>query len=200
MPSEEVKVHEPEAFSRGGRTVSGKLALKPIARTELRFSPRVIAVAAGAAVAVFGVSWVLGRMGVFQAPYRLITQGVGLLLVSPPLVVFGYIFLRHEEDLAPLQGWHLWLRAAGCGAGYALLWWVFETFGKGFLDPEQVWTWAVVAPAFLALGAVVAIGSLELEPGDAFLHYSMYLVVTILLRWTASLGWVWELPRAGPLV
>ena len=45
--SEEVKVHAPTAFADGGRSTTGQLLTKPIARKETRLGP-VMAVAIGA--------------------------------------------------------------------------------------------------------------------------------------------------------
>ena len=53
----EVKVHAPEEFSGGGRGVTGKLALKPIARNEARLKPAMMAVIGGVVVAA--VAWAL---------------------------------------------------------------------------------------------------------------------------------------------
>ena len=48
-------------------------------------------------------------------------------------------------------------------------------------------------PAFV-VGTLAAATSLELEYGNAFFHYLFYLSVTVLLRWLAGMGWVWEVP------
>jgi len=195
LPTEEVKVHVPESFASGGRTVSGKLATKPIARTETRLRPGFLLGVAGAGLVVLAVTWVLGRTGVFQD--RPLAQLVGLLLVSPPLVIAGYSFLRHADDLAPLRGMRLYWRAAICAAAFTGLWWAFEAFGTRFLDAEQFWTWFLVTPPFLVVGALVAFGALDLEFGNGFFLYCFYLLLTIVLRAAAGLGWIWQVAQSS---
>ncbi len=53
----EVKIHAPEEFSGGGKGVTGKLALKPIARQETRIKPLMAAVIGGAVAAA--IAWAL---------------------------------------------------------------------------------------------------------------------------------------------
>jgi hypothetical protein len=40
----------------------------------------------------------------------------------------------------------------------------------------------------------VPLACLDLEYGNGFFHYAFYLLVTVLLRWLAGMGWVWEIP------
>jgi hypothetical protein len=61
------------------------------------------------------------------------------------------------------------------------------------LGDNEVWRWFILAPPFFVVGTMIAAGVLELEIGNAFFHYSFYLVVTLLLRWIAGLDWVWKM-------
>ena len=58
----EVKVHAPEAFSGGGKTVSGKLALKPIAREQTRVKPLAIAASVAGVIAAIAYASVSAQI------------------------------------------------------------------------------------------------------------------------------------------
>ena len=76
------------------------------------------------------------------------------------------------------------LRAAICGAAYALLWGV-----KGFLPAEltgELWPWVYLGPPFLFAGALAALASFDLDWGTGVAHFSLYVVFTALLRWLAG--------------
>lgn len=62
---------------------------------------------------------------------------------------------------------------------------------RGILTGE-LWTWFFVAPPLLFTGALVAHTSLDLDFGNAFFHYAFYLMATVLVRWIAGMGWVWD--------
>ena len=82
MPTkaEEVTVDAPEAFAGGGKSTSGKLALKPIARNEVRIKPLTAAAVGGAVLAA--IAWALAVRLVAPEPgtLRYIVSGLGLLL------------------------------------------------------------------------------------------------------------------------
>jgi hypothetical protein len=184
---QEVKVHAPTEFASGGRSVTGQLVTKPISRKETRLNPSVAATVAGAALVVLAVAWVAGRMDAFDS---LVARGLGLLLISPPLVLAGYTFLRNDE-LEPYQGQSLYIRTAICAVAYVTLW---AMFGRvhGLLTTGELWMWFVVAPPFLVVGALAALACLDLDFGSGFLHYAFYVILTVMLRRAANLGWIWE--------
>ncbi|MGO8688136.1 MAG: hypothetical protein ACLQLG_00740 [Thermoguttaceae bacterium] len=194
----EVKIHTPEAFAGGGKSVTGKLVTKPIARLDVKIQPLAVALIAAAAVGIVLVA-AAGRMWDLQAAawtwtnYLVVTAG--LLLVSPALVLAAYSFLR-DDELEPYRGRALYLRAGACALGYMALWGMFGPVARMFLsDPDAIWMWVFIAPPFLVLGALAALGSLDLDFGSGAFHYSFYLVVTILLRWVAGIGWVWDVGK-----
>ncbi|MFH1920588.1 MAG: hypothetical protein ABIP48_11965 [Planctomycetota bacterium] len=183
---EEVKLHGPEELAAGGR---GGIAAEPIARLETTLSPVAIASIAAAALVVLIVTAVLGRAEFFE-DQGLLKSAVGLLLVSPPLVIAGYSFLRDDEDLSPYRGMALCVRAGICSAAYVALWGIYGYVSGEYLTGE-LWTWVYVAPPFFVVGGLAALASLDLDFGSGFFHYCFYLAVTILLRWLAGMGWVW---------
>jgi len=189
----EVTVHAPTEFGGGGRTADGKLALKPIARQETKLEPVATAAVVAAAVLVLLVGFVGGRFGLFDS---LVVRAGALLLISPPLCVAGYSFLR-EEELEPHRGLQLWIRAAICGAAFAALWGGYTYMARSMLSGE-LWEFMFAVPAFLAVGGLVPRVTLDLEYGNAVLHYTFYVLVTAILGWVAGLGWPWDLSGGVP--
>jgi len=185
---EEVKVHEPEQFGAGGRSVSGQLVLKPIARKDAKFNPTVAGVIAAAALVVLAAAF-LGR-GVLVDSVLLRT--IGLVLVSPPLVIAAYWFLRNDE-LEPYRGTSLYVRAAILALVYAATWGAFSLgLVQEFIHTNDLWVWLVVLPPMVVVGALSAVACFDLEFGSGLFHYAFYLLATILLGWAAGLGWPWH--------
>lgn len=187
--AEEVKIHAPTQFADGGRDATGKLITKPIAREETKLQPLGAAAIGGAALTVLLVTWAAGSVGLFED--NPVLGAAGLLLVSPPLVVAAYSFLR-DDELEPYRGTALYVRSALCAASYAALWGVFS-YVAGMVLTGQLWQWFFLAPPFLVAGALAAVACLDLEFASAFFHYAFYVLATLLLRWAAGIGWVWEL-------
>jgi len=185
--AEEVTVHAPKEFDRGGRGAAGELVLKPIAREDTRIVPWVMAAVVGAIVLVLAVAWLGGAW--FRE--SMVVRAVGLLVVSPTLVVAAYTFLRAQE-IEPLRGLELEIRAGLCALGYTALWGVFA-YTSGYALSGDPWSWLMVAPPFVAVGGLIALGSLDLDLGSGLLHYGFYAMVTIVLRWVVGMGWIWEI-------
>ncbi len=190
----EVTIHAPEAFSTGGRSQSGELLTKPIARQKVQFSP--LAVALVAASAVVGVLVAYFGRSLFQE--MLLARIAGLVLISPPLVLAAYWFLR-DDELEPYSGRSLHIRSAVCALAYMLLWAAYTYVANAGLLTEELWTWFFIAPPLLFVGTMAAHVSLDLDLGNAFFHYAFYLIVTVLLRWTAGMRWVWDLAATSPV-
>jgi len=192
--NEEVKIHAPAEFASGGRSTTGKLVTKPIARRIVKVQP-VVAVAIAAAVLIVLALTLAGRIaGLFKHP---VPCAIGFLLVSPPLAVAAYTFLR-DDELEPYRGRALYLRAAICGAAYAMLWGGFSYLVNQGILTAEFWTWAATIP-FFVIGALTALATLDLDFESGLLHYAFYLLVTIVLRWAAGHGWIWQLSNPlGP--
>jgi hypothetical protein len=186
--TEEVKVHAPEQFASGGKSVTGQLVTKPITRKITRFDVTKAGIVGGAVVGVLLLTWIGGLAGLFQS---IIVCGIGLLLVSPPLAFAAYTFLR-DDEMEPFPRKELYVRAAICAAVYVILWGAFAYVSSlGLLTGEAI-TWLVTATPFLVIGTLAANAAMELEFGSAFLHYSFYLLVTMVLRAVAGISWVWQ--------
>ena len=187
--SEEVQVHAPTEFAGGGRSRSGKLVTKPVARAYAKFKPvTTVSIVAGT-LAVLVIAWVAGRTGAFE---NILVTTIGLLAISTPLVVAAYGVL-HDDELEPYAGKALYIRSALCGLAYAVLWGVFTLLVSRGVITGDLWNWLFVAPPFLMVGGMFALATLDLEFGDAMFHYAFYLLATIILRWAAGMPWVWDI-------
>ncbi len=191
----EVKIHTPEAFAGGGKGVTGKLALKPIARKEARIKPVTAAVIGGAVVAAIVWALVVRFVAPTGTPdelgtLRYLLSGIGLLLVSPPLAVAAYGFLRDDEFEA-YRGKQLYIRAAVCAVVYMILWAVFAYVKVAMHNEIELPMWFLVAPPFLIVGTAAGKFSFDLDTTSGFFHYSFYVVVTAVLGMIAKL-WIWQ--------
>jgi hypothetical protein len=185
---QEVKVHAPEEFAGGGRSTSGKLVIKPVAFTPAKLRPVTAAAIVAAVLTTLVVAWVGGRMHLFDS---MIVTTLGLLIVSPPLIAAAYSVL-HDDEFEPYRSKELYLRAAWCGLGYIALWGLFVLLGSRGVVTGELWSWLYLAPPFVLAGGLFALAALDLDFGDALLHYGFYLVATIILRWAAGMKWVWD--------
>jgi hypothetical protein len=186
----EVKIHAPDEFSGGGKGVTGKLLLKPIERAQTRVKPVMAAVVGGAIVAAIAWALVVRFVAPGAGPLHYALIGIGLLLVSPPLAMAAYTFLR-DDELEPYRGTQLWIRAAACALVYVILWAVFA-YVKVSMGNIDLPYWFLVAPPFLVVGAMAGKFSFDLETTSAFFHYSFYVAATMILGAIANLGQVWQ--------
>ena len=186
----EVNVHAPDEFSGGGKGVTGKLLLKPITREETRVKPVMAALVGGASLAAIILAIVVRFMGPDAGPIRYLLSGAGLLLVSPPLAVTAYTFLR-DDELEPYRGMQLYIRAAVCALVYMILWAVFA-YVKSTIVPIELPYWIIVAPPFLGVGTAAGKFSFDLETANGFFHYAFYVAATMLLAVIAGLPYVWQ--------
>ncbi len=188
---EEVKVHAPEEFAGGGKTTSGKLITKPIARADTKFQPLAVAILVVASLLVVLLTWFGERVGLFAGPMgvrKFFAITVGLLVLSPVLAVAAYSFLR-DDELEPYSGKSLCIRATLCGLVYTLLWGVFALLVWSGVVTSDLWTWLFAAPPILLVGGLTAMGLFDLDFTNGVFHYGFYIIITVLLRCVACLRW-----------
>jgi hypothetical protein len=189
---DQVVVHGPED-APPGKTRTGRAPPKPVARKDARFQPLLAAIIAGASLVVMAAAFFARGLLADSTWTAWLLRAVGLLLVSPPLVIGGYAFLR-DDELEPYRGKELYLRAGIVALVFVVLWGAFGVVENTVLsaDPDSIWQWLIVAPPFFVVGALAALASLDLDFGSGFFLYSFYVVVTVLLRWLAGLDWIWN--------
>ncbi len=180
----EIKIAEPEAYAGSGKNTKGILVGKPISRKETKVAPTTWALIGGGSLVVLVVALLLRGM-----PDKIPAIVLGLLIISPPIAVGGYSVLR-DDELEPYEGRPLWIRAALCGLAYATLWALYYPITP-FLTGE-VWQWLFVGPVFVGIGGAAAYALFDLDFGTASLHYSFYLIVTLLLRAAIGLPPIWK--------
>ena len=182
-PPVEIKIHE--ADTGGPKTSTGRPVVKPILRTETKVQAVPIIIIAGGALLAFAAAWILRKPLGQQVALR----AIALALISPPLALGGYWFLRNDE-LEPYRGRSLWLRSALCALVYTALW------GGYLLLPADAataaWSWIYLAPPFFLIGAATAFFTLDLEVENAFFHYCFYVLVTLALGYAAGLEMPWQ--------
>jgi hypothetical protein len=186
--AQQVEVHAPEEFAGGGRSATGKLITKPVAFETTKAQPvKVVAIVAGA-LTVLALTWVGGHAGLLK---NMIVTAVGLLAVSPLLVIAAYAILRNQE-LEPYRGTALYVRSSLCAFAYVALWGIFSLLVARGVITGELFGWLIVVPAFAATGGMFALATLDLDYGDAVFHFGFYVLVTLVLRWAAGMKWVWD--------
>jgi hypothetical protein len=173
---EEVVVHEPEQF--GPKTTSGVAVLKPITRKETKLTPVAIVGIVGAILLVFACAFLLRSLE--EIPRSLLA--VGAVVIAAPLVLAGYTFLR-DDELEPYRGISLAIRVVICSIAYAVLWGVFAWLPSlaFHLEELQVFHLIFLIPPIAGLGALASQVSLDLDFGNALIHYGLYVLVTSVL-------------------
>jgi len=193
----EVVIHAPEVS--GPVDSKGQAVLKPLTRTEVKLTTPVIVGIVGAVVVVLLAAVVL-RFTTKPIPpggfrhYSPVVTVIGAMLLAPALAFAGYTFLR-DDELAPHRGTDLILRLIAPSVVYpglwGLYWAVFAYLASSHITPNW-YVAAFVLPVLIALGALTAQASLDLEFGTGALHYTMYLATTVLLRAILGMNVLWN--------
>jgi hypothetical protein len=192
---DQVVIHAPEVS--GPTDSKGQAVLKPISRTEVRLSVAAIAGIVGAVLAVAITALVL-RIAFPGGKIPEIVTILGALLLGPPLAFAGYTFLR-DDEFEPYRGMEVLVRSLACGVVYAAIWgayWLIFAYFHNW-HPPAGWqpSWqlmAAVVPIMAAVGAFAAQASFELELTTGALHYSLYLITTVLLRFIMGMDAHWN--------
>lgn len=197
---DQVVIHVPDD-AMGPKDAKGRPVLKPVAWSELKVPPVAWIVAGAATLAIFAIAYVLRSPLVPDSPasgaplppvplgHNAYFLGIAAMLLGPPLAWLGYLIFR-DEEYAGYEGSQLMLRTGACGLGHALLWGLYAIVVYSLLEgePPSLPVMTLLGPLLIGGGMFVSFVSLDLDWGAAFLHYSLFLVVTILLRLTLGLG------------
>ncbi|NQU21109.1 MAG: hypothetical protein HQ567_07485 [Candidatus Nealsonbacteria bacterium] len=191
---DEVKIHGAEEFADGGRSTTGELLTKPITREVTKLRPVVTAAIAAAVLVMLLVTWAGGSV----IANSVLVRTLGLLVITPALALAGYTFLRDADELEPYRGKVLLIRSGICSAAYMIIWGILLYISTTGLLTGDLLEWLFVAPPLLAVGALAALASFDLDFSNAFFHYAFYLLVVLILRWIAGMDWIWEVVAAAP--
>jgi len=188
--SQEVVIHAPE--TEGPKDSKGRPVLKPIRRTELNPSTIQIGIAIGVAVICL-IAAIAARINGSTPTIGLALVAIGL---AYPLASVGYTFFK-DDELGGYIGKDRWIRVGICSAVFAvtwgLYWFLSYYFGNKSLGDIDTIQMAIFIGIMFAAGVGASLGTCELEAGQAFLHYSIYFVATLLLALIAGV------PLAQPI-
>jgi len=191
-----VVIHEPEApvaTSAG----TGKPPTAPIKRRDRAVPVRAFVIAAVGALLFMGAAAVLPVVypptttddGVRQSTIPASLLLAGAFLAALPTVLLGYAAVRNRE-LEPYTGRPLLMRALACAVVYAALWGIRGVIP--WINPAwqltDMYEWFVIGPLFVAAGTLTALAAFDLEPGNAAVHFSFFVLFTSLLRWLAGMA------------
>ena len=179
----EVKIHAPEE-TRVNRDSRGRLITRPIFRYETQVSRQLVWITLAAALVILLGALLLGRM--FRESFPLQVGVVAAL--AYPLCWWGYQLL-HDRELEPHRGRALLIRTIICSAGYTAMAVAFHFVPDGVLN--EPWKWIYFGPLLAAIGTLVAVGCYDLDFPLAFLHFSMFTLSLLILRWAAGMPPIW---------
>jgi hypothetical protein len=175
-----VKVHEPDAPT--ATSAGGQFPTKPLPKRDKPVSTGSLLLCLGLALGAFAAAAAVRFVWpANEIPAALLASTA--FLVAIPCVLIGYAMVRNR-DLEPYMGRSLLFRGLICSVVYAGLW-----GAHAFLPPEstqEMWQWLFIGPIFFGIGALAALVSLELDWGPAVVHFSLYVLVTVALRWIAG--------------
>jgi len=191
--ADEVTIHGPDGFLGEPSAPAGKSgpagAKKPrpqvVGRENVEFHWKSAALLGAFVLAVLALDWWLGQV---MAGHPLLSWIVLTLILalSIPISAAGY-WILWDHELEAHQGSSLWIRALICGCLYSLCWIIRDALPVEYT--ESIMSLAPIAIVFLAAGAAVPLATLDLEYTEGFFHFCFFVVLSMLLRWTAGLSW-----------
>lgn len=181
--SQEVVIHAPEIGPKDSKGVS---VLKPLKRAEFKLSTGEIIVASVLTVLSLGLA-VFARVGFPEPPVLLCALGV--LALAFPLAWVGYSFF-HDDELEEYSGKERSTRVGICALIFAVTWGVYwflaYYFGNKTLADVEPIPFAIFLAVMFVFGTLGSLVAMDLDFGQAVLHFSMYFGVTLLLAMIAG--------------
>ena len=176
--SQEVVIHAPEIGPKDSKGVS---VLKPLKRAEFKLSTFEIIVASVVTVLALGLA-IFGRVGFSEPPIFL--SALGVVALAFPLAWVGYSFF-HDDELEEYSGKERSARVGVCALIFAVTWglyWflAFYMGNKTLADVDSI-QFAIFLGTMFVVGTLGSMAAMELDFGQALLHFSMYFAVTFLL-------------------
>ncbi len=188
---EQVVIHAPQ--DEGPKDSTGRAVLKPIQRMEKPINKLALIGGLSLASVVLIVSIVL-RFTTASPPAVILV--VGAVALAIPIVLLLYRVLW-DDELQGYEGNELWIRAGICSAVYAFTWGVYvlltKYFGNDSTAENSFTEMGIYMAIMIAIGTLTAMAALELEAGQAALHYLGYFGTTLVLCF------IMGVPLAEPL-
>ena len=191
--SDEVVIHAPEGA--GPKDSKGRPVFKPIRREEVKLSLPVILGASMMTILCLLIALIV-RFTNDEPPTPLLV--LGTIFLAPPLVFAGYWFLR-DDELEGYTGRELWIRTAACSVVFMITWGVYAMLPMYLFEYQSLaeitgLELALLIPVMIAIGTAASVLAMELEVGQAALHYLLYLSITLILA--VIMGTALALPLA----
>lgn len=179
-----VTIHEPDRPTTSSK--SGRMPTAPIVFEETPVSPVTITLIVAGLLMLLLAAFAAGKLfgnteGTTAIPVWLLA--VTAVAVALPSTRIGYAVVR-DKELAGYTGRSLALRVLACSLVYAGLWLVRGTLMPGELE---IWQWTFVAPFFLFAGGLAAVTSFDLDWEIGVSHYTLYVILTVFMRYLAGL-------------
>jgi hypothetical protein len=194
IPKAAVVIHgiEPASPYSGGNLRTKRIPIKPLERIVDDFDVKHAAVYAASAFGVFLAAVIVGLLSL-SVGTRSVLGLFGLLVSVYPLSLFGYQVLRDHEQLFIYTGVDLHRRTGLTALGYVILWIIFEYFLQytNAFGAVSVLYFA----AFAVFGMFLALLVLEIPLGNALMHFLIFAVPIILLRYLSGLDWIWVIHK-----
>lgn len=215
-PPPEVKIHAPEEAQQSGKSKTGRPTLKPTFHHDTRLTWKLALSVVAMVVVLFAAAWIGGKYVRSPAPllsvqlddaelvaarrmqllvvYALRT--VGLLLIGWPVVVAGYAVL-YDDELEPYRGRSLLWRTLSCLVVYIGVWGLYALIPADL--KAETYLWLFFAPALILPAAAAAYFCFDLDYVGSSIHACFFLLVTLLLGWTAGLQMPWSTIDGTPV-
>jgi len=191
IPKASVKVHVPEDFVSGGKTVKGRAILKPIDRKIATIGAKEWGIAVLCVIAAFAIAFVVQKYSKPIGRYGVDAIGsIGTIAVAFGVSIFGYILLRSGDELEYHEGAELYKRGAMCAGAYGVLWLLFEMI-VAYLGLQGGWLLWVYFVPFVFVSILLSLAIFDLDTSVAAVHYIMFFFTILFLRWAIGFGWLW---------
>ena len=186
--AEKVVIHGGESFSSGGKNAQGKLVLKPLGRSEKKFSAvHAVIITVGVLGAVIA-TYILGK--VVNLNENWLVAAAGLCVVTPLIVGGLYPLVKKDEMLESIHGFDFYWRTGVISLVYVGMWAaVSYLMYLGILSAQAPTMWAICSIVLAAFGTFMCMCFYELEWGNALFHTLAFICVTLFLRYIAGIIW-----------
>jgi hypothetical protein len=180
----EIVIHAPKP--EGPTDSTGRPVFTPILREETALSQTAIFAIVAAVLTVLLACVIIGLATRAKGGPPTFLLALGAIGLAPPLALAGYAMFRDQES-TPYRGRTLYLRLAATSLIYIIIWGVYAVFFPG---PHPLYSLIVIIPVMIGIGGLAAYAALDLEFGQAALHYGFYLATTVILSMLAGLNWI----------
>ncbi len=175
-------IHAPDDGAPKDR--KGVSVLKPIKRTETDVTRKGLIITIAAVVGALAIAIGFRLFSGGDGPHW-IAQIIGLIVIAPPLVRWGYSFV-YDQELEPFTGIELRNRVLICSALYASLWIVYAFVPSYVLELDRAaemnyMTFGIILCVMLGLGTFIAMTTFEIEAVGGLTHAGLYLLSAVLL-------------------